>query len=95
MYTLDRLGYRGYYDVYDLPRLTGTPTTSSAVERTCRSATGYALIIHDDGRGLMSPCRTESNIDNEKINQAQWYPRLPGAGAHQQLPAIANALAHR
>ena len=37
MYTLDRLGYRGYYDVYD-HQGSGTRTTSSAVGPRLRSA---------------------------------------------------------
>ena len=71
MYTLDRLGYRGDYDVYDYQGL-GNTNNQLGGRASVTQCAGYALIIHDAGRGDGS-IGDGLNLDSEKINQAQWY----------------------
>jgi hypothetical protein len=81
MYTLDRLGYAGYYDVYDLQGFgnTNNQLGGRATEAACGA---YALIIQDDGRsGLTLNIPDGSNVDGAKINQSQWYRNYLDAGA--------------
>jgi hypothetical protein len=72
MYALDRLGYGGYYDVFDCQ---GYGNTNNQVggRATVAQASGYALIIQDSGRGNMPDTPDGINIDSEKVNQCQWY----------------------
>jgi hypothetical protein len=73
MYCLDRLGYRGYYDVYDQQGY-GNTNNQLGSRANVAQASGYALIIEDDGRSNLVPNVPDgSNNDNEKVNQAQWY----------------------
>jgi hypothetical protein len=72
MYTLDRLGYRGYYDVYDHQGY-GNTNNQLGGRANVSQASGYALIIHDTQRGTTPNLPDGVNIEDEKINQAQWY----------------------
>ncbi len=71
MFTLDDLGYRGQYDVYDV---LGSGNVNNALggRANVAQASGYALIIHDAGR-LSGTLPDGVNLDDAKINQAQWY----------------------
>jgi hypothetical protein len=51
MYTLDHLGYRGQYDVYDVQGYGGTNNQLGG-RATVDQCIGYALIVQDNGRGL-------------------------------------------
>jgi hypothetical protein len=74
MYALDRLGYRGHYDVYDH---TGMGNTNNQIggRATVAQAQGYNLIVYDNGNG--TPGRpllpNGVNIDSDKVDQAQWF----------------------
>jgi hypothetical protein len=73
MYTLDRLGYRGHYDVYDVqgPGNTGNQLGGRA---TLEQVTGYSLIIQDTGQGRnIAHLPDGSEIVSGKIDQASWY----------------------
>jgi hypothetical protein len=72
MYALDRLGYRGYYDVYDNQGY-GNTNNQLGGRATVAQASGYALIIMDNFRGLVPDITDGINLDAEKINQAQWF----------------------
>jgi FlgD Ig-like domain len=73
MYTLDRLGFRGYYDVYDVQGY-GSTNNQLGGRATVAQCTRYALIIEDDGRSNLVPNIPDgSDISSSKINQAQWY----------------------
>jgi len=70
MYTLDRLGYRDYYDVYDHQGF-GNTNNQLGGRASVVQASAYALIIHDQGRGgVMSD---GVDIESEKVAQTQWY----------------------
>jgi hypothetical protein len=72
MYTLDRLGYRGHYDVYDVQGF-GNTNNQLAGRANVSQASGYALIIEDDGRLTDFVVPDGLDLDGEKIDQAQWY----------------------
>jgi len=73
MYCLDRLGYRGYYDIYDQQGY-GNTNNQLGGRANVAQANGYALIIEDDGRsGLVPNIPDGTDGDNNLINQAQWY----------------------
>jgi hypothetical protein len=81
MYTLDRLGYRGYYDVYDVQGY-GNTNNQLGGRANVTQASGYALIIEDDGRSNLSPnIPTGANLSDQKINQAQWFRSYLAQGA--------------
>jgi hypothetical protein len=81
MYTLDRLGYRGAYDVYDVQGY-GNTNNQLGGRANVAQASGYALIIEDDGRSNLSPNIPDgSNLGSQKINQAQWYRDYLAQGA--------------
>ena len=73
MYALDRLGYRGCYDVYDH---TGYGNTNNQLGSRATNAQcgGYALIIEDDFRSSLIPNIPDgSSLDDQKVRQVQWY----------------------
>jgi hypothetical protein len=74
MYTLDRLGYGGRYDVYETSGL-GNTNNQLGGRATVEQARGYALIIQDSGQ--FGPSVTllpdGSDFDSAKIDQATWY----------------------
>jgi hypothetical protein len=73
MYTLDRMGYRGYYDVYDVQGY-GNTNNQLGGRANVAQASGYLLIVEDDGRSNLTPNIPDGlTPDNEKINQAGWY----------------------
>jgi hypothetical protein len=81
MYTLDRLGYRGQYDVYDVQGYGSTNNQLGGRASTPQVA-GYALIIQDDGRSSLTPNMPDgSNLGSQKVNQAQWYRSYLSQGA--------------
>jgi hypothetical protein len=69
MYTLDQLGYRGAYDVYDLQ---GFGNTNNDLMSRCalQQARNYSLIIHDAGR-LRGGAMPDGI--NSQLEQDQWY----------------------
>jgi hypothetical protein len=72
-YWLDRAGYRGFYDEYDVQGY-GNTNNQLGGRANVGQASGYALIIQDDGRsGLVPNVPDGSSTDNEKVNQAAWY----------------------
>jgi hypothetical protein len=73
MYTLDRLGYAGHYDVFDVQGYGNTNNVLGS-RANVGQCSGYALIIQDDGRSNLVPNVPDGVIwDDNKINQAQWY----------------------
>ncbi len=73
MYTLDRLGYAGHYDVYDVQGYGNTNNQLGGRANVTQCA-GYALILQDDGRSSLVPNVPDGLVTNDnKINQAQWY----------------------
>ncbi len=73
MYTLDRLGYAGHYDVYDVQGY-GNTNNQLGGRANVGQCSAYGLVIQDDGRSALGPNVPDGvNLDNEKINQAQWY----------------------
>ncbi len=77
MYTLDRLGYRSSYDVYDH---TGFGNTNNQIggRATIEQTAGYNLIVYDAGNvntfiGSNYILPTGSNPDQEKIDQVTWF----------------------
>jgi hypothetical protein len=50
MWTIDRLGYKGYYDVYDIQGYGNTNNDLAEGRGYYEQAGGYALIVHDAGR---------------------------------------------
>ncbi len=72
MSTLNRLGYRGAYDVYDLQGF--GDTNNDLGGRACPlQAQGYAMIVHDSGSNSFAPLPDGSDIYTQKVNQAFWY----------------------
>jgi hypothetical protein len=83
MYTLDRLGYRGYYDVYDVQGY-GNTNNQLGGRANVAQCSRYALIIEDDQRSNLVPNIPDgnpANRDTEKVNQAQWYRDYLAQGA--------------
>ncbi len=74
MYTLDQLGYRGSYDVYDHTGL-GNTNNQLAGRATTQQAQGYNLIVWDVGNGGPSGWLMPdgSDLDAQKIDQATWF----------------------
>jgi hypothetical protein len=72
MYTLDRMGYRGAYDVYDLQGF-GNTNNDLGGRANVAQASGYALIVHDTGRLRSGPIPNGSDRASTKVNQAGWY----------------------
>jgi hypothetical protein len=74
MYALDRLGYRGHYDVYDHQGY-GNTNNQLGGRASVEQAQGYNLIIMDAGnRTPGNPILPDGvDIDAEKIDQAGWF----------------------
>jgi hypothetical protein len=73
MYTLDRLGYAGDYDTYDVQGYGNTANQLAGRANTSQCG-GYALIIQDDGRSNLVPnIPNGENNDANQILQANWY----------------------
>jgi hypothetical protein len=72
MYTLDALGYRDSYDIYDVQGF-GDTNNQLAGRATVAQAIGYALIVHDSGRRRTAQLSDGVELDSEKIDQAGWY----------------------
>jgi hypothetical protein len=74
MYTLDRLGYRGSYDVYDHQGL-GNTNNQLGGRATVQQAEGYNLIVYDTGnQGPNEWLMPDgSDFDVQKIDQAGWF----------------------
>jgi hypothetical protein len=74
MYTLDRLGYRGRYDVYDHSGMGNTNNHLGGRARV-QQAEGYSLIVYDAGNaaptGTIMPDGGE--WDSQRIDQATWF----------------------
>jgi flagellar hook capping protein FlgD len=74
MYTLDNLGYRGFYDVYDHQGM-GNTNNHLGGRATIQQAQGYNLIVYDAGNS--TPGRpimpNGTDLDAEKIDQATWF----------------------
>jgi hypothetical protein len=70
MYTLDRLGYSGTYDVYDHMGY-GSANNDLGGRATVAQASHYALIVHDDGQGGSLPDGTD--LRSGKVDQSGWY----------------------
>jgi len=79
MYTLDKLGYAGKYDVYDH---TGLGNTNNAMgsRMSPEQAKDYSLIVYDAGnRGPGAPILPDGlDIDAEKINMEAWFQAWNG-----------------
>ena len=81
MYTLDRLGYRGQYDVYDHQGF-GITNNHLGGRANVAQASGYALVIQDDGRSSLSPNMPDgSDFRSKKVNQTLWYRNYLAQGA--------------
>jgi hypothetical protein len=72
MYALDQLGYRSHYDVYDNQGY-GNTNNQLGGRATVPQASGYALIIMDNFRGLSADITDGIDLDAQKINQALWF----------------------
>jgi hypothetical protein len=73
MYTLDSMGYRGSYDVYDH---TGLGNTNNQVggRATIEQAEGYNLIVYDTGNSASSFTVPDGgDQDAEKVDQLGWF----------------------
>ncbi len=83
MYTLDRLGYRGHYDVYDHSG-TGGPYNHHHLggRATVEQATGYGLILYDAGvrSSLVIPDGREV-LEGKEVDQAGWFRDWLARGA--------------
>jgi hypothetical protein len=80
MYSMNRLGYKGSYDVYDF---TGYGNTNNALggRANVSQCRGYSLIILDSFRSALAPAVEDgSNGDGEKVNQALWFRNYLAAG---------------
>jgi FlgD Ig-like domain len=72
MFTLDQLGYHGYYDVYDLQGF-GSTNNDLGSRANFSQAAGYGLIVHDVGASTFVTIPDGSDSTAMKVNQAMWY----------------------
>jgi hypothetical protein len=74
MYSLDQLGYRGHYDVYDHQGM-GNTNNHLGGRATVQQAQRYNLIIYDAGN--TSPAGTimpdGSDLDAARVDQHTWF----------------------
>jgi hypothetical protein len=84
-YTMDRLGYRGHYDVYD-QQGGGNSNNQLGSRADITQAVDYALIVHDANRGLQIP--DGSDLDDQKIDMHNWYTSWLDDGANGSGPGI-------
>jgi len=85
MHTLDRLGYRGFYDIYDHQGM-GNTNNHLGSRATIEQAQGYNLIVYDTGnRNPGTPIMPNGlDPDAEKVDQATWFRNwLAQAGISQ------------
>jgi hypothetical protein len=81
MYTLDQIDYANAYDVYDVQGY-GNTNNQLGGRATVAQASGYAIIIQDDGRSNLTPNLPDgSNSNMQKIDQAGWYRAYLAQGA--------------
>jgi hypothetical protein len=72
-YTLDRLGYRGHYDVYDHQGV-GNTNNHLGGRATVQQVQGYSIIVWDAGLDRHSSVLPDGiDLDAEKIDQAGWF----------------------
>ena len=85
MQTLDQLGYKGCYDVYDHMGL-GNTNNHLGGRATVAQATGYALIIYDRGNaGISTNLPDGIDLDGAKIDQAGWFQGYLGQGTISEI----------
>jgi hypothetical protein len=73
MFTLDNLGYKGEYDVFDVQGY-GNTANQLITRANVAQASGYSLIIQDDGRSNLVPNIPDgSDNDGNQFDQAGWY----------------------
>lgn len=72
MYTLDKLGYRGDYDVYDLQGF-GNTNNDLGTRAHVLQASWYNLIVHDAGQMRDGAIPDGSDPFTGTLDQAQWY----------------------
>jgi hypothetical protein len=74
MYTLDKLGYKGKYDVYDHQGL-GNTNNALGARMSPEQAKDYALIVYDAAnRGPGAPILPDGiDLDASKINMEGWF----------------------
>jgi len=79
MYTLDKLGYKGSYDVYDHTGL-GNTNNALGARMSPEQARNYSLIVYDAGiRGPGAPILPDGiDIDAEKIDMEGWFQTWNG-----------------
>lgn len=83
MHTLDWLGYRGAYDVYDIQGF-GNTNNHLAGRANPSQVEGYALVIQDTGRRRSSLLPVAQDPDAAKLDQGAWYRSwLASAASHQ------------
>jgi hypothetical protein len=75
MYTLDRLGYRGHYDVYDRMGATNCYNNNHLGSRaSVEQAEGYQLIIYDTGnRSVRLLPDGRDNCEGVEVDQIGWF----------------------
>jgi len=82
MFTLDDLGYKGEYDVYDVQGY-GNTCNQLITRANVAQCTGYALIIQDDGRSTLVPnVPAGEDVDGSQFDQASWYRSYLAAGVN-------------
>jgi hypothetical protein len=74
MFTLDALGYRDRYDVYDHSGM-GDTNNHLGGRATVQQARGYSLIVYDAGTsGPGRPIMPDGDeLGSEKVDQAGWF----------------------
>jgi hypothetical protein len=73
MYTLDKLGYAGSYDVYDHTGGASINNNQVAGRATVEQATGYALIVLDAGFNHAMHAIPDGSEHEQRFDQSQWY----------------------
>jgi hypothetical protein len=71
MYTLDNLGYSGYYDVYDQLAF-GNANCQVGGRANVGQVAGYSLIIQDTGQQRSNTLTNAASFDF-KVDQSSWY----------------------
>jgi hypothetical protein len=72
--TLDQLGFAGDYDTYDTQG-GGNSVNQLAGRANVAQASGYSLIVQDDGRSIVFDVNIPAgqNPDSDQLDQAGWY----------------------
>jgi len=87
MYTLDRLGYRGHYDVFDYMGLIPCPYNNPhlAGRASVEQATGYGLIVFDAGTIRSDVIPDDRQVSfNYPVDQAGWFRDWLSQGASSE-----------